>query len=126
MSLIHRSTKFRKRNLKAYITEIHGRIEFVAEFEAKTAKDVREKMDEIMANRGEGLVMKHPEAEYVLDGRNRDWIKASFSETRFVYALLTWREQVKPEYMVCSPWASEAFGEFMPLHRIIWERLSMF
>lgn len=81
MSLIHRSTKFRKRNLKAYITEIHGRIEFVAEFEAKTAKDVREKMDEIMANRGEGLVMKHPEAEYVLDGRNRDWIK------------------VKPEYM---------------------------
>ena len=35
-----------------------------------------------MANRGEGLVMKHPDSEYVLNGRNKDWIK------------------VKPEYMV--------------------------
>ncbi len=73
--LIHKSTKFRKRNLKSCIKEIHGRIEFVVDFEARTAKDVRKKMEDIMASRGEGLVMKHPDAGYVLNGRNKDWIK---------------------------------------------------
>lgn len=81
MSLHQKSLKFRKRNLRACIKEIPGRIEFTAEFEGKTAKDVRQKMDEVMASRGEGLVIKHPDSEYVLNGRNKDWIK------------------VKPEYM---------------------------
>ncbi|KAI0289553.1 DNA ligase 4 [Russula brevipes] len=80
-SLINKSTKFRKRNLKACIKDIQGRIELVADFEARTAKDVRKKMEDIMATRGEGLVMKHPDAVYTLNGRNKDWIK------------------VKPEYM---------------------------
>ena len=52
-----------------------GRIEFVGEREGKTAKDVRARMEEVMADRGEGLVLKHPGSEYVLNGRNRDWIK---------------------------------------------------
>lgn len=81
MSLHQKSLKFRKRNLRACIKEISGRIEFTAEFEGKTAKDVRQKMDEVMASRGEGLVIKHPDSEYILNGRNKDWIK------------------VKPEYM---------------------------
>ncbi|KAI0793877.1 DNA ligase 4 [Fomes fomentarius] len=81
MPLLHRSTKFRKRNLRSCIKEISGRIEFVSEQEGKTAKDIRKRMEEIMADRGEGLVLKHPDAEYVLNGRNKDWIK------------------VKPEYM---------------------------
>ncbi|KAM5533834.1 hypothetical protein V8D89_012497 [Ganoderma adspersum] len=81
MSLLHRSTKFRKRNLRSCLKEVPGRIELVTEYEGKTAKDVRLRMDDIMANRGEGLVLKHPDAEYVLNGRNKDWIK------------------VKPEYM---------------------------
>ncbi|EGN95003.1 hypothetical protein SERLA73DRAFT_170894 [Serpula lacrymans var. lacrymans S7.3] len=81
MSLLQKSLKFRKRNLRACIKEIPGRIELAVEFEGKTAKDVREKMDEVMAARGEGLVIKHPDSEYVLNGRNKDWIK------------------VKPEYM---------------------------
>ncbi|KAI0051030.1 DNA ligase IV [Auriscalpium vulgare] len=80
-SLIHKSTKFRKRNLKACIKEVQGRIELVTESEGKTAKDVRQKMEEVMAERGEGLVLKHPDSEYILNGRNKDWIK------------------VKPEYM---------------------------
>lgn len=83
-SLITKSTKFRKKNLRACVTPIKGHIEFVDEFVAKTAKDVREKMEEVMNDRGEGLVMKHPDSEYVLNGRNKDWIK------------------VKPEYMVRS------------------------
>jgi DNA ligase-4 len=77
-SLIHKSTKFRKRNLKSCIKEIHGRLEFVVDFEARTAKDVRKKMEDIMADRGEGLVMKHPDAGYVLNGRNKDWIKVKW------------------------------------------------
>jgi DNA ligase 4 len=47
----------------------------VADSEAKTVKDVRKKMEEVMAARGEGLVMKHPDAGYTLNGRNKDWIK---------------------------------------------------
>src|SRR5260370_19039572 len=73
--LLNKSTKFRKRNLKACIKGIQGRIELVTEFEARTAMDVRKRMEDIMAARGEGLVMKHPDAGYILNGRNRDWIK---------------------------------------------------
>lgn len=28
-----------------------------------------------MEGRGEGLILKHPDGEYVLNGRNKDWIK---------------------------------------------------
>ena len=82
MSLLHKSLKFRKRNLRSCLKDVPGRIELVTQFEGKTAKDVRKRMEEVMANRGEGLILKHPNAEYVLNGRNKDWIK------------------VKPEYMV--------------------------
>ncbi|KAG6335727.1 hypothetical protein ID866_3351, partial [Astraeus odoratus] len=81
MSLHKKSLKFRRRNLRTCIREIQGRMEFITEFEGKTAKDVRKRMDEIMAARGEGLILKHPDSEYTLNGRNKDWIK------------------VKPEYM---------------------------
>ncbi|KIP10052.1 hypothetical protein PHLGIDRAFT_125880 [Phlebiopsis gigantea 11061_1 CR5-6] len=80
-SLLQRSLKFRKRNLKACLTEVKGRLELSVEFEGKTAQDVRQRMEDVMNNRGEGLVIKHPDSEYVLNGRNKDWIK------------------VKPEYM---------------------------
>ncbi|KAF8119832.1 hypothetical protein EV363DRAFT_1461060 [Boletus edulis] len=54
---------------------------YLTEFEGKTAKDVRERMDEVMEAREEGLILKHPDSEYMLNWRNKDWIK------------------VKPEYM---------------------------
>ncbi|KAF8963440.1 DNA ligase 4 [Flammula alnicola] len=82
-SLLHRSTAFRKKNMRNCLKEIQGRIEYAVEYKGKTAKDIRERMDEVMAARGEGLVIKHPLSKYVLNGRNMDWIK------------------VKPEYMVC-------------------------
>ncbi|KAI0923774.1 DNA ligase (ATP), variant 2 [Taiwanofungus camphoratus] len=81
MSLLHKSLKFRKRNLRACLMEVPGRMEFASECEGRSAKDVRTRMDEIIASRGEGLVIKHPDSEYILNGRNKDWIK------------------VKPEYM---------------------------
>jgi len=98
--LMNKSTKFRKRNLKGCIKEIQGRIEFVAEFEGRTTKDVRQRMEDVMNARGEGLVMKHPDAGYILNGRNKDWIKVrvyfGFSEGN-TYSVSF---QVKPEYMV--------------------------
>lgn len=69
------------------------------EFEGKSAQDVRHQMDVIMSNRGEGLVMKHPDSEYTLNGRNKDWIKVSkipiLSDDVGAHIY-----QVKPEYMV--------------------------
>lgn len=74
--------KFRKRNLKAYIKEIKGRLEFVTEYEGRTVDDVQRRLEEVIENRTEGLIIKHPMSEYVLNGRNSDWVK------------------IKPEYMV--------------------------
>jgi DNA ligase-4 len=75
-SLLHRSTAFRKKNMLHCLKEITGRIEFAVEYKGKTAQDVRMRMDDVMAARGEGLVLKHPLSKYVLNGRNMDWIKA--------------------------------------------------
>lgn len=61
------------------IKEIAGRIEYAVEYKGRTAKDIRERMDDVMAARGEGLVIKHPLSKYVLNGRNMDWIKVSSS-----------------------------------------------
>lgn len=80
--LSRRSLKFRKRNLKSCMKEVRGRVEFVTEYEGRNATDVRKRLEEVMASRGEGLILKHPASEYVLNGRNKDWVK------------------VKPEYMV--------------------------
>jgi len=60
-------------------------------------------MNEIMEKRGEGLVIKHPKAMYLLNGRNLDWIK------------------VKPEYMVCKGDHVVPSGQLNVL-RTTWER----
>ena len=65
--------------MRQCLKEIKGRIEYTAEYKGKTAKDIRERMDEVMADRGEGLVIKHPLSKYVLNGRNMDWIKVPVS-----------------------------------------------
>ncbi|KLO08051.1 DNA ligase 4 [Schizopora paradoxa] len=80
-SLAKRSVKYRKRNLTAYVKEVKGRMEYVTTYEGKNANDVRRRLEEVMENRGEGLILKHPDAQYVLNGRNKDWVK------------------IKPEYM---------------------------
>jgi ATP-dependent DNA ligase len=64
--------------MRGCLKEITGRIEFATEFKGKTAKDIRVRMDEVMEARGEGLVIKHPNSKYVLNGRNMDWIKVRF------------------------------------------------
>jgi len=37
--------------MRAYVSEVQGRMEYVTEFEGSTAKDVRMRMDQIMENR---------------------------------------------------------------------------
>lgn len=61
------------------LKEITGRIEYAVDYKGTTAKDIRNRMDEVMANRGEGLVIKHPLSKYVLNGRNMDWIKVDLA-----------------------------------------------
>ncbi|KZS94450.1 DNA ligase 4 [Sistotremastrum niveocremeum HHB9708] len=80
-SLIDRSTVSRKENLRHTVIEVKGHLEYASEWIGKTSKDVRERMEEVMNARGEGLVIKHMKARYILNGRNEDWIK------------------VKPEYL---------------------------
>ena len=65
--------------MQSCLKEIQGRFEYAIEYKGKTAKDIRERMDEVMAARGEGLVIKHPLSKYVLNGRNMDWIKVCTS-----------------------------------------------
>ncbi|KIY47685.1 ATP-dependent DNA ligase [Fistulina hepatica ATCC 64428] len=80
-SLLERPTSLRKKNLRSCFKEVSGRLEFALATEGRTTQDVREQLDKILENHGEGLVLKHPKAKYVLAGRNSDWVK------------------VKPEYM---------------------------
>ncbi|KAJ3711055.1 ATP dependent DNA ligase domain-containing protein [Lentinula raphanica] len=89
-SLLEKSTTFRKKNMRACLKEIQGRVEFATEYKGRSSKDIKARMEEVMAARGEGLVIKHPRSKYVLNGRNADWIK------------------VKPEYM-------EGMGETVDL-----------
>lgn len=90
-SLIDRSTVSRKENMRHTVIEVKGHFEYASEWIGKTSKDVRERMEEVMnaryksftafdhlihhIRRGEGLVIKHMKARYILNGRNEDWIK---------------------------------------------------
>ena len=71
--------------MRQCLKEITGRIEYTSEYKGKTAKDIRQRMDEVMAARGEGLVIKHPLSEYVLNGRNMDWIKVPIFHLSYYY-----------------------------------------
>lgn len=73
--------------MRACLKEIKGRIEFAVEYRGKTAKDVRTRMDDVMEARGEGLVIKHPASQYVLNGRNMDWIKVEISRKPGVFLI---------------------------------------
>ena len=123
-SLIHKSCKFRKRNLRTCFTEKQGRIEFVTEYQGKTAKDVRDRMEVVMDARGEGLILKHPDGEYVLNGRNKDWIKVRWDTSCFLDPQLTPPLKVKPEYMV-SFTASCGLERKLTIYRTTWGRLWM-
>jgi len=69
-------------------------------YQGTSADDVRERMEIVMGTRGEGLILKHPDGEYVLNGRNKDWIKVRWNIPRPPDLQLIFHPKVKPEYMV--------------------------
>ncbi|KAF5391043.1 hypothetical protein D9757_003979 [Collybiopsis confluens] len=74
-SLLNRTVKFRKRNMRAAIKEIKGRVGFVTEYMGRTAQEILRRLEEVLDAKGEGLVIKHPSSKYVLNDRNLDWVK---------------------------------------------------
>ena len=71
----------RREALEASITDVERRFEIHKFDEAKDASEIEPKLREVIATKGEGLVLKSPRSMYRLNDRNDDWIK------------------VKPEYM---------------------------
>lgn len=78
-------TKFtlrdRRAALNGAIKPVHRRMEIHGYEEAKTAKEVEDKLRKVIEETSEGLVLKNPRSMYRLNERNDDWMK------------------VKPEYM---------------------------
>ncbi len=108
-SLAKYSVKYRKQHLIAVVKEVKGRMEYVATYEGKSANDVRRRLEEVMDNCGEGLVLKHPKAQYVPNGRNNDWVK------------------INPEYMVSfQSFKRTRLEIYRSWSRIIWVRLLMY
>jgi DNA ligase-4 len=50
-TLLERSTEGRQKNLHNTVNEIKGRLEFATSWRGRTAKDIRDKMEQIMAAR---------------------------------------------------------------------------
>ncbi|KAF5338008.1 hypothetical protein D9757_015417 [Collybiopsis confluens] len=74
-SLLNKSVKFRKCNMRGSTKEIKGRVGFVTEHMGWTAQDILKMLEKVMDTKGEGLVIKHPLSKYVLNDRNLDWVK---------------------------------------------------
>ncbi|KAG8787200.1 DNA ligase (ATP) [Serendipita sp. 397] len=80
-SLTGYSLMQRRRNLERVFDPVEGRLEIMHQFEATTVGDVQNLLRKVVEDRGEGLILKHPNSTYVLNGRVDQWVK------------------VKPEYM---------------------------
>ncbi|BEI97354.1 hypothetical protein CcaverHIS631_0209430 [Cutaneotrichosporon cavernicola] len=59
------------RNLEDY----KGRIEFVDEERGKSGKDIRAMLERILESKGEGIVVKRSDSQYVTNSRASDWVK---------------------------------------------------
>ncbi|CAI5756376.1 unnamed protein product [Candida verbasci] len=82
---------FRKNLLQKLITPVPNRFEIHKPRIGETARDIEKAIREVISQRSEGLIVKHCQSKYLIDGfRNPDWIK------------------VKPEYL-------ERFGENLDL-----------
>ncbi|KAJ3530465.1 hypothetical protein NMY22_g8560 [Coprinellus aureogranulatus] len=75
LCLLDSSLTSRRKHLKELITPIKGRIELVPTYLGVTPKDLRVRLQAVVNNGGEGLVVKHPGSKYSLNTRNLDWIK---------------------------------------------------
>ncbi|KAF1345822.1 hypothetical protein BDV97DRAFT_29113 [Delphinella strobiligena] len=71
----------RRRALEQSVNNVHRRLEIHEHTEGTTSQHIESELQRMVANHGEGLVVKRPGSMYRLNERNEDWIK------------------VKPEYM---------------------------
>ncbi|KAG8833158.1 DNA ligase (ATP) [Serendipita sp. 399] len=71
----------RRRTLERVFDPVDGRLEIMHQFDATTIGDVQNLLRKVVEDRGEGLILKHPNSTYILNGRVDQWVK------------------VKPEYM---------------------------
>ncbi|WVQ76196.1 hypothetical protein IAR50_005859 [Cryptococcus sp. DSM 104548] len=57
------------------IDKYTGRFELVEERTGKTGKDITTYLEKIMESRGEGIVVKNPDSQYITASRDVDWVK---------------------------------------------------
>lgn len=67
--------RLRKKALASIINPAIGVLEVVEVFRANCADDISRRLKVILAEFGEGLVIKHPESLYILGGREPTWVK---------------------------------------------------
>ncbi|KAK3059101.1 DNA ligase (ATP) [Extremus antarcticus] len=75
------TVRARRNALREVVNNVHRRLEVHEVEEREEASEIEPMLREVIATRGEGLVLKNPRSMYRLNERNDDWIK------------------VKPEYM---------------------------
>ena len=81
VNLTRYTLRKRREALAASINNVHRRIEIHEYATAQQASEIEPQLRQVIAEAGEGLVLKNPRSMYCLAERNDDWIK------------------VKPEYM---------------------------
>ncbi|KAK3066403.1 DNA ligase (ATP) [Teratosphaeriaceae sp. CCFEE 6253] len=81
VNLTQYTLRKRREALVASVTTVHRRLEIHDFTEGRSVADIEPQLRRVVAEAGEGLVLKNPRAAYRLNDRNDDWIK------------------VKPDYM---------------------------
>ncbi|KAJ9102382.1 hypothetical protein QFC21_002782 [Naganishia friedmannii] len=70
-----REVLFNKKGEHRVFEPVPGRMELADLWEGKDASDIKDRLEWVMENRGEGLVVKNPLAAYELNGRSEQWVK---------------------------------------------------
>lgn len=65
----------RKQLLQSIFTPKKAVLEFADTTKASTTAELKNFLERILEERGEGLVVKHPLSSYILAGRQQTWIK---------------------------------------------------
>lgn len=61
-------------------TPVPGRLELADCWEGNTSDDIKDRLEWVMENKGEGLVVKNPKAPYEMNGRTENWVKVKPGE----------------------------------------------
>ncbi|KAJ9107908.1 hypothetical protein QFC19_002651 [Naganishia cerealis] len=70
-----REVLYSKKGEHRVFEPVQGRLEMADLWEGRDASDIKDRLEWVMENRGEGLVVKNPLAPYELNGRSEQWVK---------------------------------------------------